>query len=373
MSAPAWGVYVHFPYCVHRCTYCDFPLQTPRTIPQARFTDALLTELARREAALGAPAATLYIGGGTPSLWALEHLARVLAALRRRPGLDPGAEVTLEANPGQVGGPWLEAIRGLGINRLSLGAQSFHDGHLRTLTRRHSGREAREAARAIAGAGLWSWSLDLIFGAPGQTLEDWRADLDAALALAPPHLSVYGLTVEPGTLLARDVARGHVVPADEDLSADMLLTARAVLREAGYIHYEVSSYALPGHHAAHNARYWDGSPYLGLGPGAHGYDGADRWRNLARVRRYEEALAAGGLPEAERTRIDPETRAFERIMTGLRRLDTGVDLGPEWPRLGAQARDYAARGLLTLDGTRATLTEAGLLVMDDVLVGFLGR
>lgn len=372
MSAVAAGIYVHFPYCTHRCTYCDFALQTPRNIPQRPYTDALLAELALRAPGVVGPAPTLYIGGGTPSLWALPELARFVAAARERVGIADGAEVTLEANPNQVDDAWVEGVLALGVNRVSLGVQALRDDHLAALTRRHSAAHAVATVRRLAAAGLRSYSFDLIFGVPGQTLARWRDDLARAVDLGAPHLSVYGLTVEPGTVLARDVARGTVVVPDSDLQADLLQATREVLCAAGYQHYEISSYALPGHAAVHNHRYWDGLPYLGLGPGAHGWDGAARWRNHPRVKRWQEALDAGALPEAERSEPDAETAAFERVMTGLRRLDTGVELAPDEARFLPAARAQAALGRLEVEGTRIRLTEAGLMLMDDVLLALMG-
>ncbi|MCA9518497.1 MAG: radical SAM family heme chaperone HemW [Myxococcales bacterium] len=370
MSAGVAGLYVHFPYCTHRCTYCDFPLQTPRRVPQRAFTDALLAELALRAPA--GPAPTLYVGGGTPSLWALPELARFVCAARDGIGVADGAEVTLEANPGQVDDAWVAGVLALGVNRVSLGVQALRDDHLAALTRRHSADDAIAAVRRLAGAGFRSYSVDLIFGVPGQTLASWREDLARAVALGAPHLSVYGLTVEPGTLLARDVARGAVTVPDSDLQADLFEAAREALCSAGYEHYEVSNYALPGHAAVHNHRYWDGLPYVGLGPGAHGWDGRARWKNHPRVKRWQEALAQGALPEVERAEPDAATAAFERVMTGLRRLDTGVDLAPDEARFLPAARAQAALGRIELAGTRIRLTDAGLLLMDDVLLALLG-
>ncbi|TNF37537.1 MAG: radical SAM family heme chaperone HemW [Deltaproteobacteria bacterium] len=369
MSGP--GVYVHFPYCTHRCTYCDFTLQTPRRVPGRRYADLVLAELALRGPAFSGPAASFYVGGGTPSLWEVAELGRVLDGVRGSLGLADGAEVTVEANPDQVDDAWVDAVRAIGVNRVSLGVQALHDPLLEALTRRHRTSGALAAIGRLARAGLASWSLDFIFGLPGQTPASWREDLARIVDLGAPHLSIYGLTVEPRTLLARDVRRGAVhVPGDE-AQLDMLLTAREVLGAAGYAHYEISNYAQPGHRAAHNSSYWDWRPYLGLGAGAHGFDGAARWQNQGRVKRYAEALAAGGLPEAEREVLDAETASFERLMTGLRRLDVGVELGADWPRYADAVAREAAAGRLVVDGTRIRLSDAGFRVMDSVLVALM--
>lgn len=367
----ARGVYVHFPYCTHRCVYCDFTLQTPRVVPGARYADLVVRELELRRGVLVGPAETLYVGGGTPSLWAVADLARVIAAVRDQPGLAPGAEVTVEANPDQVDDAWVAGVRAAGVDRVSLGVQALRDPLLTALTRRHAVAGALAAITRLRGGGFTSWSVDLMFGLPGQTLAGWREDVARMVALEPPHLSVYGLTVEPRTLLARDVVRRRVTVPDDGAQADMLLAARELLVAAGYTHYEVSSYAKPGHRARHNASYWAWRPYLGLGAGAHGFDGVARWQNLGRVKRYAEALDAGHLPEAERVTLDGATAVFERVMTGLRRLDVGVDLGEDWPRFARAVEGERAAGRLAVDGRRIRLTDAGLMVMDDVLVALL--
>jgi len=364
------GVYVHFPYCTHRCTYCDFTLQTPKRVPGRRYADLVLAELDLRAPSFPGPATSLYVGGGTPSLWEVAELGRVLDALRDRLGLVDGAEVTVEANPDQVDDAWVAAVQRVGVNRVSLGVQALHDPLLAALTRRHRVDGALRAIERLRAA-FASFSVDFMFGLPGQTAASWREDLDRVVALDAPHLSVYGLTVEPRTLLARDVRRGAVtVPAD-DTQAEMLLAAREVLTAAGYEHYEISNYARPGHRAAHNSSYWDWRPYLGLGAGAHGFDGAARWQNLGRVKRYGEALAAGRLPEAEREVLDPATASFERLMTGLRRLDLGVDLDADWPRYADAVAREAAAGRLVVDGTRIRLSDDGFRLMDTVLVALM--
>ncbi|MFT7580592.1 MAG: oxygen-independent coproporphyrinogen-3 oxidase, partial [Myxococcota bacterium] len=320
------GVYVHFPYCAHRCVYCDFTLTTPKTIPHERYTDALLAELELRRATLHGPARSLYIGGGTPSLWALDALGRFIAATRDRIGLTDDAEVTVEANPNQVTQAWLGGMRRLGVNRLSVGVQALRDPLLQAISRRHTVEQALACVAQVTAGGFRSFSVDLMFGLPGQTLAGWRDDLARMAELEPPHLSVYNLTVEPGTVLAKQVAAGLVTIPSEEVQTEMLFAAETVLTEAGWEHYEVSSYARPGHRAVHNAGYWDGSPYMALGAGAHGFDGAHRYHNDTRVKRYVETALGGGDPTAESEWVTPDNRDFERVMTGLRRLTDGVDL-----------------------------------------------
>jgi putative oxygen-independent coproporphyrinogen III oxidase len=364
------GIYVHFPYCEHRCSYCDFVVATPRHIPQARFTDAIIAELESRAFELSGPADSLYLGGGTPSLWEADQLKRVVAAVVRRPGLSADAEVTLEANPSEVNRESMRRLRALGITRVSLGVQSFQDDLLLAIERRHDGAEATEACRTIAEVGFESHSVDLIFGLPGQTVSRWQDDLTAVLELKPPHLSVYGLTIEPRTMMRRQVERGIVqVPGDAE-QVEMMFAARDRLREAGYTHYEVSSYALPGHRARHNSSYWQGAAYLGIGPGAHGFIPPRRWVNVRRPSRYIEAALSGD-PTETTEQLDDATLSFERIMTGLRDLEHGVDFGADWERYASAAQRHVEQGHLELHGRRARLTDSGLRLMNRVLLDLL--
>ena len=349
------GIYVHFPYCEHRCTYCDFVIATPRVIPQKRFTDAVLSELRFRAEALDGPAHTLYLGGGTPSLWDPKELKRLINAVKSTPGLVEGAEVTLEANPNEVTDARLVLLRELGVNRISLGVQSFQNDLLTTIERTHDGQTAEHACNAIKEAGFPSHSIDLIFGLPGQDLSRWREDLEKAITLRPPHLSVYGLTVEANTVLEHHVSKGLITLPDEGLQTEMMLSARKALRAEGYIHYEVSSYALEGHRAKHNSAYWRGTPYLGLGPGAHAFLPPIRSVNIARTSVYIQA-ALDGDPTESIEELDTATMSFERIMTGLRDLELGVDVSPDWRRYEDALKRQVALGNLTLSGRRATLT-----------------
>ncbi len=367
------GVYVHFPFCLHRCFYCDFNTYTPPTIPHRAYADAVLRELDHRASWLPGPARSLYFGGGTPSLWDPAELGRVVEAVRQRPGLEAGAEITLEANPGEVTAEAVNAWQEAGVNRVSLGVQSLRDKLLRAVDRRHDAATAHQAARLLARGGLESWSLDLIFGLPGQDPATWAEDVTRVVEeLAPPHLSVYALGVEAGTPLERLVRTGRVTLPGEDAELDMLLTTRRVLRAHGYEHYEVSSYALPGHRAVHNTGYWELRPYLGLGAGAHGYARGARWMNLRRVGPYVAAALESGDPTDEREEIDPRTGTFERVMTGLRLLEDGVELPPEdFALYEAVIAAQVEAGTLEMPGPRRLrLTERGFRYMNDVLLEF---
>ena len=266
------ALYVHIPFCTAKCGYCDFNSYAGQESLIPTYTRALLREAEMWSAALPHwRAETLFFGGGTPSLMPPEELERIVHGLRRRFRLTPGAEISLEANPGTVDEPYLSRLRELGVNRLSLGVQSFHDDELAFLGRIHSSDEAREAYRAARSAGFDNVSLDLIFGLPGQTTSRWQESLEEAIALGPEHLSCYALTVEDGTPLGRDVASGRVPAPDQDRQAELYLCASERLQSAGYEHYEISSWARRGRRCRHNLTYWRNGFWLGLGAGAHSH------------------------------------------------------------------------------------------------------
>lgn len=368
------GIYVHFAYCTRRCSYCDFALATPRSIPAGAYTDALVAELATKVDSLGGPAGTLYLGGGTPSLWPLAELERFMAAVYAAPGLEAGAEVTIEANPDEVDERWLDAVIDLGVNRVSLGVQSLDDGTLTALTRTHDAAAAEAALSRLADAfesgRLASFSVDLIYGLAGQTLAAWRQQLTSVVGRwGPPHLSLYALTVEPRTVLSWQIHRGRAAPPDEHLQAEMLFGARDLLAGHGYQHYEVSSWARPGHVARHNSAYWELRPWLGLGAGAHGFTAGRHTSNVPRPARYIQRMAADGEAAVEVEAPDAPTLDYERLMVGLRRLDRGVAL-PSRRFDAAVAREVAA-GRLVREGDVIRLTDLGLRFMDDVLLALL--
>lgn len=377
------GVYVHFPWCHQRCPYCDFVLTTAREPPSEAYTDAVLAELAHRRATeWGGPLATLYVGGGTPSLWAPTALGRLVEALA--PDLPGAAERTIEANPEQVDDAWLEAILALGFNRVSLGVQSLDREGLRALGRNH-GPEVAEAAldrlaAAHARGALASFSVDVIYGwrregGEGQRTDELEEELARLVAVwAPPHLSCYALTVEPKTVLGRRVRDGLTRAPDDAVQADMLFASRALLGPLGYLHYEVSSFARPGALAVHNARYWEMAPWLGLGAGAAGFTGTRRYRNQPVIRRYLAAPATA--TEAESELLGPDELAFDAVMTGLRRLDRGVAwTAPLAARFGTALEAAIEAGQLVRredpGGPRVVATELGLRFLDDVLTAFL--
>lgn len=364
------SVYVHAPFCVRRCVYCDFAVTVRPDGDVQGWAEAIAAELdllGRTGHALAGSLDTVYVGGGTPSLLgptAMSRLADVLGPARLR---DPELEWTAEANPESFSRELGAAWRAGGVNRLSLGVQSFHEPTLRWMGRLH-GAEGAERAVALAKAvGLPNVSVDLVFGLPGHLGRPWRDDLERALALDVPHVSLYGLSVEPNTALGRAVAEGKEPGVDEERYREEFLEAAELLTQAGYEHYEVSNFARPGHSSRHNAAYWDGSPYLGLGSGAHSYVHPVRWWNARDWAAYRERLLAGRSPEEGREQIDAATQALEATWLGLR-TNVGLDLGARSDEARALVREWERAGLARVSGGRVRLTASGWLLLDRLAV-----
>jgi oxygen-independent coproporphyrinogen-3 oxidase len=356
-------VYVHVPFCARRCAYCDFAIAVRPRVPLDEYLTAVRRELELRYAGGTLwTADTLYLGGGTPSLLGGDGLARLLEVTRCRITLEAGCEVTLEANPDDVTPAAARAWRAAGITRVSIGAQSFHERALAWMRRTHSAEQIQRAVDAARDAGLDNISLDLIFALPAALGRDWRRDLDSALALAPRHLSLYGLTVEERTPLGRWRERGLVTEApDETFEAEFLL-AHDVLGAAGLCHYEVSNYALPGGESRHNCSYWQGRPYAGLGPSAHEFDGRSRRWNVAGYSEWARRLSRGEDPVGGSESLTEENRLVEGVYLGLR-TRTGLVVDEATAEL---ARPWIQAGWAELDGERLKLTPAGWLRMDAI-------
>lgn len=391
LPAPAGeapGIYLHVPFCSAVCPYCDFAVTVGGAAAHDRYRRALLAEIdlvaAAGGRAWGEAADTVYLGGGTPSALALEALDEILAALAARLGVslsDPAAaRLFFEANPEDVTPASAAAWRRLGVATVSLGVQSFEAEPLAFLGRRHDPAGARRAVEAVRAAGFDTLSIDLIYGWPGQTAERWRRDLEAALALAPDHLSCYQLTVEPGTAFGHRRARGALVEMPDEEQAALFRLTHTLLADAGYPAYEVSSFARgPQHRSRHNTKYWRHAPYLGLGPSAHSFDGAARrWWNERRLAPWRAAVGAGRLPWGGEEALDRGQLALESLMLGLRTAE-GIDL-PTFRRrfgidLAAANADWiaqlAADGLARLDGARLVLTLDGLVVADGLAERFV--
>lgn len=381
---PAWLVprsaYLHVPFCRTKCLYCDFNTYAGKDRLIGEYVAALVAETTRRIDETGAqPLETIYFGGGTPSLLAPAQVGRLMAALRLNSGIAPAAEVSFEANPGTFGEHYLHALLDCGINRLSLGMQSLRDETLRKLARTHNAAQALGAVRIARAAGVPSVSLDLIYGLPWQTRDQWVDDLQRALETEPDHVSLYALMVEEGTPLSTLVARGSWPVADSDLSADMYEAALPILERAGFLHYEISNWARAGHESRHNLRYWRNEAYLGLGAGAHSYVGGRRFWN---VRGIEDYIVRSGarrpLVDGDE-RLDAQSQIGETAMLALRLRRQGIEFERFRRRFGvdplrrweATIEELERHNLLQRTAERIILTDAALLVSNEIGSRFL--
>jgi putative oxygen-independent coproporphyrinogen III oxidase len=356
-APPPLGLYLHFPYCSHRCPYCDFTLTT-RPIPHEAYLEAVVAELKARVSALEdpRPLVSVYLGGGTPGLWSPRAVGRWLEAAAGLLGFEGGAEITLEANPGELTWERAREWSAAGVNRLSLGAQSLSEERLRRLGRLHTPDDVRRAVGWARAAGVERVSLDLIHGLEGQGVEGALSDLEGALALGPDHVSLYQLTVEPKTAFGARARRGERLVEPDEALADIYEALSARLSGAGLPLYEVSNAARPGFEAVHNSLYWRMGRYLGVGAGAHGllWGGEERvarggrWQNERHPDRYIAAALSGALVrvEEERGSLDAEALCDERVLVGLR-LSEGVEVTSLMrERFGARASRQVAAGLL---------------------------
>lgn len=364
---PAAHVYVHVPFCARRCSYCDFSIAVRRTVPWRAFADRIAQELQQR----GEPSRavdTIYLGGGTPSRLGGEGVAAVLDAVRSVCVPRPDAEITIEVNPEDVNADHARAWAAAGVNRVSLGVQSFHDAVLQWMHRVHDATAVPRALATLRDAGLTDVSVDLIFAVPKALAREWDRDLDQALALEPTHVSLYGLTIEGGTPLGRWMARGEVAEAPEESYEAEFLRAHDSFTAVGFEHYEVSNYARPGRRARHNSSYWLGVPYLGLGPSAHGFDGQERRWNVAAYAAWDARVREGGDPCGGRELLTAENRRTEAVYLGLRTSEglplesADLALVAPWEHAGwvTVASDgrlrCTAQGWLRLDALAAALT-----------------
>lgn len=390
----AHSLYLHIPFCRHRCAYCDFNTYAGQEQHINRYVDALCREMALVSSAAPEriPAHTIFFGGGTPSLLTGAQVAQVLEQAARCFDLQTGAEITLEANPGTVSLQSLRELRAAGVNRLSFGVQSAHPDDLRLLERQHSYLDAVQAVEWSRRAGFDNLSLDLIFGVPFQTLERWQRSVELVLDLTPEHLSFYSLTVEHGTPFRRWVERGLVPLPDDDLAADMYEWAMQRLERAGMYQYEISNWAcraVGGELLAsrHNLQYWLNRPYLGFGAGAHGYAGGARTANVLGINAYIQQCAAGqprafplGPALANAVTVDRASEMQETMMVGLRLVERGVDDAEFTQRFGLSLREaflepiqrLVGQGLLEWVNGRLRLTPHGRLLGNRVFMEFVG-
>ena len=362
-------VYLHVPFCTRRCSYCDFAIAVRREAPSEAYLGAVLEEWGLWQAdpvweQYPAEVRTIYFGGGTPSKLAPAAIERLLQRIASDRAVVPGAEITLEANPEDVSLAAATVWRAAGVNRVSLGVQSFDPTVLSWMHRTHTADQVPRAVEALRCAGITDLSLDLIFGLPPALERDWPRDLRQALALGPQHLSLYGLTVEAHSPLGRWTGRGEVAPVGDDRYAAEFLHTHATLVEHGFEHYEVSNASLPGHRARHNSAYWQRAPFIGLGPAAHSGFGSERRWNVRDWVAYQRLLAAGKSPHEGREMLDAAAVGLEELYLGLRTSD-GLPVG-RLPR--EDARAWQAAGWARCDGGRVRLTAEGWLRLD-ALVG----
>jgi oxygen-independent coproporphyrinogen-3 oxidase len=363
------GIYVHVPFCLTRCGYCDFNAYAGLDHLAPRYVRALLAEMD-----LVAPSWTdeafvsVFLGGGTPTTLDPADLKGLLVNLRDRFDVAADAEVTIEANPDTVDEPKLAAILAAGYERLSMGAQSFDPAVLAALERLHDPVSVRRAVADARAAGFGNVNLDLIYGADGETLASWEETLRRTIDLAPEHVSAYALTIEPATPLGRKIASGSVPAPDPDLQADMFEAACVSLADAGYHHYEVSNWAKPGFECRHNLGYWERRPYVGLGAGAHGYRDDRRWWNVRPPEEYMTMVEAGELPVGGGERLEPSDAYLEEVFLRLRILE-GVP--SSWVEAG-KAAPFVESGLLRETGGALVPTERGMLVLNELVLALSG-
>lgn len=374
---PGFGIYVHIPFCLHRCHYCDFNTYEGLEALRAPYVDAVVTEVERSDEA-DRPATSIFFGGGTPTLLSPAQLGRILDAIDRRSGIASGAEITSEANPETIDEPYLRELLAAGFNRLSIGVQSLAPGVLERLGRTHSAGTALRALRAARAAGFTELNADLIYGSPWETESDWASSLAGVIDVAPDHISAYSLMVEEGTPLHTLVASGRIPDVDPDVQAARYEVAQEALGAAGYHRYEVSNWSEPGRASRHNVLYWSAGDYAGFGAGAHSHVDGRRWWTKKLPRDYIGAVTQGGTTVAGEETLIGDARAGEALMLGLR-LVSGIDTRAFSERFGtdaitsrdAELRSLESAGLVERTGGMLRLKPAATLLANDVLCRLL--
>ena len=357
------GLYVHVPFCRTKCAYCGFVSQTDLSLAPI-WLDALTreSELYRE---FSGPFDTLFLGGGTPTVLSSSQLERLTNHLFVGFFFEDSTEFTVEANPDDITSDMLILLKHLGVNRVSLGVQSLQENELVFLGRRHSAVQAEKALDQVSCAGFKSLSIDLMYGLPGQTISSWLQTLGRALTFEPDHLSCYQLTLERRSPLGRMVAEKIIRKAAVKEERELFLATSEFLEQEGYLHYEVSNFARPRHLCRHNLKYWDRSPYLGLGPAAHSFDGNARWWNTRSIRRYHQRLSCGYAPIAGKEILSEENRIMESLLLGLRTSKgIEIDLVRHVAGLGSRVKHLEQSGLVTVRGGRVLPTREGLLYAD---------
>lgn len=367
------GIYIHVPYCKIRCIYCDFFTQTNMD-SKPSFVKALCGEIGLRKDYLNDESiSTIYFGGGTPSQLAKEDFEAIFKTIYETFEVNADAEITIEANPDDLKDGYIETLRQLPFNRISIGIQSFNDKELKFLNRRHSAQRARDAVKNCQKAGFENISIDLMYGLPDQTMETWKSNLAEAIALNVQHISSYHLIYEEGTKLYTFLQTGKVKSVEEELSVDMFSEMIDRLGKAGFQHYEISNFAKEGLYSKHNSSYWTGAKYLGLGPSAHSFDGTQRAFNVLSISKYATAIEKGETPIEIET-LDEKTRYNDFIITGLRTM-WGVDLNRLEQLFGKEMLDYCLKNIqkyvdsdkVIIKDNRITLSRDGIFLSDGIM------
>lgn len=351
------GIYVHIPFCGAKCVYCDFYSTVDAHDSFARYIDAVLAEARLRHGELQEPITTLYVGGGTPSVLPIEQLARLVQGLREVFDLSQVVEFTVEVNPDDVTSSLVQALVRVGCNRVSMGIQSFDDGELKFMNRRHTAAQAVNAVRVLREAGIGNLSVDLIYGVPNQSMGTWLANVEQVVALGVPHVSAYSLMYEQGTRLWAMRKVGKVKEIEEELSVGMYQVLVDKLSQAGFEHYEISNFARHGYHSRHNSSYWNLTPYLGLGAAAHSYDGIVRRYNPNNYKSYMQLLLVEGRCAFEIEEMQPWERYDEYVMLRLR-TSCGIESADLLQRFDPRFHDFFMTRVQKLNGTSLSLNHS---------------
>ena len=370
------GIYIHIPFCKTKCTYCDFYSITNFKL-QKELVDALLLEIETRKSYLKEAVETIYFGGGTPSVLNPDEINKIIRAIYANFTIDNHAEITLEANPDDLSLEYLIELKNIGLNRISIGVQSFDDVQLKAINRRHSAEAAVRSVEISRQAGFDNISIDLIFGIPGQSLESWKAQVDKAMTLNVRHISAYGLIYEENTMLWRQMKSGKVTPADDELSVEMYSYLLKTCAKNGFEQYEISNFAKPGFRSKHNSSYWQQRPYLGIGPSAHSYNQHSRQWNISSVEKYCRYILTGE-PYFEKEILSKTDKYNDMVMVALRTME-GIDLKSVEMQFGIKMRNYCVnaaekfikRNKLCIIDDFLRLTSEGIMISDSIIVDLM--
>jgi len=367
------GIYIHIPFCIQRCSYCNFFSVVSINLVN-EVINAIIKELSiRKDYLKNEPVQTIYFGGGTPSLLTIQQIEKLLNTVYTNFPVEQNAEITFEANPDDLTKNYLFDLKEVGINRLSIGIQSFDDDKLKILNRRHNATQAHEAVREAQKAGFSNISIDLIYGLPFQSLDEWETDLDKAFSLSIQHLSAYGLTFEEKTLLSKQKEKKIIEPADEELMIEMYELLLEESSKKGFDAYEISNFSLPGFYSRHNSSYWNQTPYLGVGPSAHSYNGISRQWNVAAIQKYTEGILKNS-SFYEQEILSLEDRYNEYVLLGLR-TKNGINIDALEQNFGTELKDFCLENIKTfIDNEKAyrcgsflRLNTKGKLISDTII------